>query len=323
MDISFVIPCYCAEKNIEHVIKKIYSAMMIRPEVSFEIILVNDHSKDNTWEKIKEISRKHKEVIGVNLSKNFGQHNALMAGFKVTQGHLIMTSDDDGQTPVDRVWDFVKKIEEGCDVVCAKYIERKRKGLGRKVGSYLNEYMLCHILEKPEDVALASFFMAKRFVISEICRYEQAFPYMAGLLLRTTRNIGNIELVQESRESGSSGYNLKKLLKLWINGFTSFSVKPLRAFVKLGFCIAFLGLVIGLGTIIRKIVYSSYVLVGYTSVIAIMCILGGMNLAVVGIVGEYIGRMYMCINSQPQYVIKNYVKDGSEVNELQNTEKII
>ena len=320
MDISFVIPCYCSEKNIDIVIGKIYQAMNIKEDTSFEIILVNDHSSDNTWRKILELSENHKEIVGLNFSKNFGQHNALMAGFRVAKGELIMTSDDDGQTPVERVWDFKDKIDEGYDVVCAKYTKRLRKEFSRWLGTFLNEYMLKGLLDKPDDVELASFFMARRFVIDEICRYEQAFPYMAGLLLRTTRNIGNIELVQDTRASGASGYNLRKLLELWVNGFTSFSVEPLRLFTKLGFLMTVLGGILVIVAVVQKLIYRINVLPGYTSIISLMCIIGGVNLSVVGMVGEYIGRMFMCLNHQPQYVVKNYAHRGSESSELPQEE---
>ncbi len=316
IDISIVIPCYCAEKNIDIVIDKIYQAMKLRPDIVFEIILVNDNSKDGTWYKIKELSEIHSEIVGINFSKNFGQHNALMAGFKASNGTLIMTSDDDGQTPIDKIWDFMDKINEGYDVVCAKYIARERKGISRKLGSYINERTQQKLLDKPKNIALASFFMAKRFVIEEICKYEQPFPYLAGLLLRTTQNISNIELIQEQRASGKSGYNLKKLIRLWVNGFTSFSVKPLHFFIKLGFGVSTLGGILAIYAIIKKIIYEAYVLSGYTSMVAIICLIGGMNLMVLGVVGEYIGRIYMCINNYPQYVIKSVVKGGHELNEL-------
>lgn len=312
MDISFVIPCYCSEKNIDNVINKIYRAMKQRPNKSFEIILVNDNSRDNTWKKIQELTELHKEIIGINFSYNFGQHNALMAGFRAASGELIMTSDDDGQTPVERIWDFEEKINEGYDVVCSKYVERRRKGLKRKIGTFLNEYMLQHMLGKPKDVYMAAFFMARKFVIKEMCRYEQAYPYIAGLILRSTKNIGNIEMVQENRASGSSGYNFAKLIKLWINGFTSFSIKPLRFFIKMGFAVAIIGCILGLYIIIKKIIFPTTVLLGYTSMISVMCILGGLNLSVLGMVGEYIGRIYMCSNAQPQYVIRNYARNGAE-----------
>lgn len=316
MDISFVIPCYCSEKNIEAVINRIYATMQVKPEKSFEIILVNDNSHDGTWKKIVSLSEDHKEIVGINLSNNFGQHNALMAGFKASSGGLIMTSDDDGQTPVERIWEFKKKIDEGFDVVCAKYVDRKRSGFSRKLGTFMNEYMLEKLLGKPKSVSMAAFFMAKRFVINEVCKYENAFPYMAGLILRTTKNIGNVEMVQEERMSGSSGYSLRKLLKLWVNGFTTFSIKPLRFFVKVGFVVSIIGIAIGIWAIIKKFIYADTVVVGYTSLLSGMFILGGLNLMVMGMVGEYIGRIYMCTNSQPQFVIKNYAVEGEEKDEL-------
>lgn len=316
IDISIVIPCYCAEKNINIVIDKIYQAMNSRPDTKFEIILINDNSKDGTWHKIKELAEIHQEIIGINFSKNFGQHSALMAGFKMAKGEFIMTSDDDGQTPIEKIWEFMEKINEGYDVVCAKYIARERKGVSRKLGSYINEYTQQKLLGKPKGVALASFFMAKRFVIDEICKYEQPFPYLAGLLLRTTQNISNIELVQEQRLSGKSGYSIKKLIRLWLNGFTSFSIKPLRFFIKIGFGVSALGCILAMYAIIKKMLYEAYILSGYTSMVAIICIIGGMNLMVLGAIGEYIGRIYMCINNHPQYVIKSIVKGGHELNEL-------
>lgn len=316
MDISFVIPCYCSEKNLETVINRIYDTMRVKPVKTFEIILVNDNSHDGTWNRIISLSNEHREIVGINLSNNFGQHNALMAGFKVSSGGLIMTSDDDGQTPVEMIWEFGKKIDEGFDVVCAKYVDRKRSGISRKLGTFMNEYMLEKLLGKPKNVSMAAFFMAKRFVINEVCKYENAFPYMAGLILRTTKNIGNVEMVQEERMSGSSGYSLRKLLKLWVNGFTTFSVKPLRFFVKVGFVVSIIGIAIGIWAIIKKFIYADAVVVGYTSLLSGMFILGGLNLMVMGIVGEYIGRIYMCTNSQPQFVIKNYAVEGEEKDEL-------
>lgn len=311
-----MIPCYCSESNINSVINKIYGSMNQKPEKTFEIILVNDNSLDGTWKKILELTKEHKEIKGINFSNNFGQHNALMAGFKCSSGKLVVTSDDDGQTPIEKVWEFEEKINAGFDVVCAKYVERRRKGVSRKIGTFMNEYMLRKMLGKPSNVSMTAFFMAKRFVIDEICRYEQAYPYIAGLLLRTTKNIANIEMVQEERMSGSSGYSLRKLLRLWVNGFTSFSIKPLRFFVKLGFSVSFIGFIVGASVILRKIFNPSMVVAGYTSMIAVMCILGGFNLAVVGMVGEYVGRIYMCSNSQPQFVVKNYAIGGEEKDEL-------
>ena len=224
MDISFVIPCYCSEKNLEGVISEIEAAMKKREGFEYEIILVNDNSKDNTKGLINRLSKENGRIIGINFAKNFGQPNALLAGFNQASGKYIMTSDDDGQTPVGMVWDFYDKMQEGYDVVCAKYTETTQKSAVRRFGTKVNEFMLYHMIDKPKEIGLSSFFMAKRFVVKEMVKYQNPYPYIAGLLLRTSGKIGNVHLKQRERATGKSGYNFKKLLKLWINGFTAFSM---------------------------------------------------------------------------------------------------
>ena len=226
MDISFVIPCYCSEKNLEGVISEIEAAMKKREGFEYEIILVNDNSKDNTKGLINRLSKENGRIIGINFAKNFGQPNALLAGFNQASGKYIMTSDDDGQTPVGMVWDFYDKMQEGYDVVCAKYTETTQKSAVRRFGTKVNEFMLYHMIDKPKEIGLSSFFMAKRFVVKEMVKYQNPYPYIAGLLLRTSGKIGNVHLKQRERATGKSGYNFKKLLKLctWIYQFCMRSV---------------------------------------------------------------------------------------------------
>lgn len=314
MDISFVIPCYCSEKNLESVIEEIHQAMKLRPEFQYEIILVNDCSKDNTAELIERLADNDHRIVGINFARNFGQPSALMAGFRATSGDLIMTSDDDGQTPVGRVWDFYDKIQEGYDIVCVKYSETAQKSLFRRAGTKLNEFMMYHMIQKPKDVGLASFFMAKRFVIDEISRYENPYPYIAGLLLRASNKIGNVELQQRERKTGHSGYTLKKLVNLWINGFTAFSLKPLRIATALGFTSAFVGFITLIYIFIRKMIVPS-IQAGYTSQIGVLLLMSGIILCVLGIIGEYVGRIYMCINKEPQYVIRSIIRKQENRNE--------
>ena len=152
MDISFVIPCYCSEKNLESVINEIHVAMAQREDFEYEIILVNDNSKDNTEGLIKQLAEKDQRILGINFSKNFGQPGALMAGFRAAKGNYIMTSDDDGQTPVGKVWEFYEKIQEGYDIVCARYTETAQKSMIRRFGTKVNEFMLYHMIEKPKDI---------------------------------------------------------------------------------------------------------------------------------------------------------------------------
>lgn len=171
-------------------------------------IFTIDHSTDNTWCVLKELADENQEVICIDFAKNFGQPSALLAGFAVAQGDYILTSDDDdGQCPVGEVFHFWEELQKGYDVVCAKYTARHPASGFRKIGTYINEWMARAILKKPDGLALASFFMAKKFVVEKMLEYKNAYPYIAGLLLRTTTNIGNITLVQRARTSGESGYN--------------------------------------------------------------------------------------------------------------------
>lgn len=315
MDLSFVIPCYCSEKNLQYVVDEIREAMKKRPLFQYEIILVNDNSKDNTKQLIEKMATEDSRIIGVNFAKNFGQPNALLAGFRIAQGKYVMTSDDDGQTPVGMVWDFYDKIQEGYDVVCAKYTETTQKSKVRRLGTELNEFMMYHMIDKPKNLRLSSFFMAKKFVIKEVVKYQNAYPYLAGLLLRTTSKITNLEISQRERREGNSGYTFQKLIKLWMNGFTAFSVKPLRIGIALGFGSSVIGFLVAIITLIRKLVIPT-IQVGYTSQIAIQLILGGLILGVLGIVGEYVGRIYMCINRKPQYVIESIIGREKEYEEF-------
>lgn len=249
--------------------------------------------------------------MGINFSKNFGQPSGLLAGFRMAKGKYIMTSDDDGQTPVGMVWDFYDKIQEGYDVVCAKYKETTQKSRIRRLGTELNEFMMYHMIDKPKSLRLSSFFMAKKFVVKEVIKYQNAYPYIAGLLLRTTSKIANIEISQRERREGNSGYTFQKLVKLWLNGFTAFSVKPLRIGSALGFGSSIIGFFVAIIALVRKLMIPT-IQVGYTSQIAVQLIIGGLILGVLGIIGEYIGRIYMCINKKPQYVIESIVGKEEE-----------
>lgn len=307
MDISFVIPCYCSEKNLESVIDEIRTAMRHRENFEYEIILVNDNSKDNTAGLIKKLAQEDEHIHGINFSKNFGQPSALMAGFRAAKGDYIMTSDDDGQTPVEMVWDFYDKMQEGYDIVCARYTERTQSAF-RRFGTMINELMLYYMIHKPKDVGVASFFMAKRFVIEEMTRYKGPYPYIAGLLLRSSARIANLEMKQRDRRSGSSGYNFKKLITLWVNGFTAFSVLPLRIGFILGGASALFGSFSIVFSLFRKI-FAPEKESGNGIGTGLMLFMSGCILAVLGVVGEYVGRIYMCVNEQPQYVIKNTTED--------------
>lgn len=314
MLISFVIPCYRSAKTIGTVVDTIQETVKSREGFDAEIILVNDCSPDNTFEVISELTKKYNNVVGIDLARNSGQQCAIMAGLRYSKGELVAVSDDDGQTPIETVFTFYDKMQEGnYDVVCARYGERGKRSLFRRLGSWANDAMVKFCLDKPDEINTSVYFLAKRFVVDEMIKYNNAYPYMAGLLLRTTLNIGNVDLVQKDRLSGTSGYNLKKLLHLWVNGLTTFSIKPLRSAVFFGGGMALIGFIIILIIVIKKLVGVDIAL-GWTSIMATTILVGGIILIVLGIIGEYIGRIYLCLNHTPQYVVRTII-DNTEGND--------
>lgn len=304
--ISFVIPCYHSEHMLGSVVDEIVSTVKELAKYEYEIILVNDCSPDGTFEVIRSLAGKNSHIIGVNLARNFGQHAALMAGFHQATGDIIVCLDDDGQTPAREVGKLLDKIERGYDVVYASY-ESKQHSWFRNWGSWVNSKMTEIMLEKPENLMITSYFAARRFVIDEMMRYENCYPYVMGLVLRTTKNICNVPVKHRQRQEGSSGYTLSKLLSLWLNGFTSFSVKPLRMATYFGVFSSLCGLLYLIYIIVLYFSVHSAPL-GWSSTTAIILLMGGVILVVLGLIGEYVGRIFMCTNMAPQFVVREVVK---------------
>ena len=310
--ISFVIPCYRSQATLPSVIREIQETMEGLSQYTYEVVLVNDCSPDNTFDSIRELCRENKNITGINLAKNFGQHSALMAGFHQVKGDIIVCLDDDGQTPADEVGKLLEGIEKGADVVYAKYAHKHHSGF-RNWGSHVNELMTRVMLGKPKDLFVSSYFAARRFVVDEMIKYEYPYPYVIGLVLRTTKNIVNVEVNHRDRMEGTSVYTLGKLLGLWFNGFTAFSVKPLRIATVTGAGCAFLGFAYGIYTIIKKIFINPPGLVtGFSALMSVLVFMGGMLMLMLGLVGEYMGRMYISMNRSPQYVVREIVNCETE-----------
>ncbi len=305
--VSFVIPCYRSGETLPGVIGEIKEKMEHMAGYTYEVILVNDCSPDQTFETIRKLCRENRNITGINLAKNFGQHSALMAGFRYAKGDVIVCLDDDGQTPADEADKLIRAVEDGADVAYAKYSHKHHSGF-RNWGSHINELMTRVMLGKPKELYVSSYFAAKRFVIDEVVQYEYAYPYVIGLVLRTTKNIVNVEVNHRDRWAGESGYTIGKLLSLWFNGFTAFSVKPLRIATVSGAVCAGVGFLYGIYTIIKKIFINPPGLVtGFSALMSVLVFMGGMLMLMMGIVGEYIGRMYISMNKSPQYVIREVV----------------
>ncbi len=305
--ISFVIPCYRSALTLPGVVEEIKNTMSTITDYDYEIVLVNDCSPDETFTTIKTLCSENSKIKGINLARNFGQHAALMAGFRCAKGEIAVCLDDDGQTPADEVEKLIIKLEEGYDAVYAKY-DHKHHSWFRNFGSKINDLMARIMLGKPKELYVSSYFAIKRFVLEEVIRYENAYPYVIGLVLRTTKSIANVNVTHRDREIGTSGYTLGKLIGLWVNGFTSFSVKPLRIATMIGAICAFLGFAYGIYTIIKKFI-SPAVPLGFSSMMSALMFIGGMLMLMLGLIGEYIGRIYVCMNNSPQYVVRETVNE--------------
>ncbi len=303
--VSFVIPCYRSEKTLESVVNEIRETMQGLERYAYNIVLVNDCSPDNTLEVITKLCEQYDNIVGIDFAKNFGQHSALMAGLRKSDGDIVVCLDDDGQTPADEVGKLLAGIEDGSDVVYAQY-ETKKHSMFRNFGSWMNDLMTRVMLGKPKDLHVTSYFAVKRFVVESMLEYQNSYPYVIGLVLRATKNITNVPVNHRSREVGASGYTMKKLLSLWFNGFTSFSILPLRVATVVGACCAGAGFLYGFYTIIKKLINPA-VPMGFSSLMAILVFIGGMLMIMLGLIGEYVGRIYISINNSPQYVIRDEI----------------
>ena len=310
--ISYVIPCYRSEKTVEAVVNEIDETMKGMAQLQYEIILVNDGSPDNTWETLKSLAEKRTDdrLLGINLAKNFGQHAALMAGLNASRGDYVICLDDDGQTPANEAGKLIKALDEGADAAYARY-SHKKHNLFRNFGTAMNEWMAEVMLGKPKDLYVSSYFAVKRFIVNEMIKYESSYPYVIGLVLRSTKRVVNVDVTHRAREVGQSGYTLAKLFALWINGFTAFSIKPLRIATVSGTVFAILGFLYGIYTIIKKLVYPVAPM-GYAALMSAVIFMGGMIMLMLGMIGEYLGRLYISQNKNPQFVIRETTRDGKE-----------
>lgn len=312
---SFVIPCYNSAHTIGKVVDEIKEKMQELNETSYEIILVDDYSPDRTTKDVIFELANQENIRAIALAKNAGQENALMAGYRASSGDYVVSLDDDGQHPVNQLDRLINKLNEGYDVVIAHYANKKHSSF-RNLGSKLNDKMEIDLLGKPKDLYIGSFFIAKRFVINKIIEYPNPYTYIRGLLLTATSNIANVEVDHRERLEGNSQYTLKKLIHLWSNGFTSFSVKPLRFATLVGSLVALFGFLFAIYVVINKLIHPE-IQAGWSSLMAMMTFLIGITLCTLGMIGEYIGRIFISLNKSPQYVISE-TKNMNRENKTQS-----
>ena len=300
--VSIIIPVYNSSETISLLVGKIQEEIKIYKEL--EIVLVNDGSSlDNSSEVCEGIACTNPTVKFINLSRNFGEHNAVLAGLNFCTGDCAVIMDDDFQNSPKDVYKLVDEIVNGNDVVFSKYAEKKHHFL-RNLGSKVNNLFASILLNKPRDLYLSSFKAINRFVIDELVKYKGPYPYIDGLILRTTQRFASVTVEHASRANGKSGYTISKLISLWLNMFTNFSIIPLRLSVALGFIFSAIGIVLAFVFFIEKI-RNPDLPMGWTSLMISIFLLASLQLFAIGMVGEYLGRMFLSTGGKPQFVVRS------------------
>jgi polyisoprenyl-phosphate glycosyltransferase len=309
MDLSIVIPVYNSQDCLAELVKRITTVLGPAGR-SFEIILVNDGSTDKSWEVIRTCAAAQHVVRGVSLRRNFGQDGALMAGLNQMQGRYAVIMDDDLQHDPRYILFLLAEIEKGFDVVYAKY-SQKRQAWWKNAGSSFNDKAATFLLKKPAHVYLSPYKIIAAPVVKEICKYQGAYPYVDGLLFRVTSHFSQILIEHQKRFSGKSHFTLIKSILVWSNLVTNFSVLPLRFATIVGLCTAAGGIFMAFIMVIQRLINPDWP-EGQASIIVSVLTLGGIQLFAIGVLGEYIGRTYLNINRQPQFVIAEKTDNATE-----------
>ena len=306
---SVIIPCYKSNQTIRKVVELTMEQFRVMDRGDVEFVLVDDCSPDGgaTVRALRGLVDDYSNVRVVELAKNAGQHNAVMAGLNFARGDIMIAMDDDMQTHPSQLPKILGALDEGYDIVYGYYPSKKHSKF-RNFGSYVNYMTVRILLKKPKELKTSSFWAIRRFVRDYAIQYTNAFTHLQGVFLRITRNIGSVPVEHFEREVGKSNYTLKKLLQLWSN-IMGFSIVPLHMATVLGYFFSGLGLIGALAVIIRKIVRPVTAL-GWPSMMAAICFFSGLILLFLGLTGEYVGRIFLGQSNNPQFVVRQIDENG-------------
>jgi len=304
--LSIVIPVYNGASTIGRIVDEL---VKLPVEGGHEIILVNDGSPDDSAAVCESLLSNYSiPITFVNLARNFGEHNAVMAGLQQTRGEYVITMDDDMQNPsseVLKLFDYART--SGKDVVYT-FFQNKEHDSFRNFGSWLTNRAADVLLDKPKGLYLSSFRCMNAFTVEQICKYSGPFSYVDGLILQVTQKIDTIEVLHLPRTVGKSNYTFRKLVHLWLNMFVNFSIMPLHISTVGGMILSIIGL---LGAIEQTIEYFFWHKPqGWGTIICVILIFSGVQLLILGLIGEYIGRMHLTGNQKPQYIIRDVQKNS-------------
>ncbi|MDI1249154.1 MAG: glycosyltransferase family 2 protein [Lacunisphaera sp.] len=307
--LSFVIPLYYSAETITPLVKEIEGLAI---EGGHELVLVNDGSRDATAGICRELLRDARiPITFVNHARNFGEHNAVLTGYRHARGAYVVNLDDDGQNPpaeAVRLWAHAKA--EGLDAVYGHYAHKEHSAF-RNLGSWFTNRLTDWVLDKPKGFYLSSFRCVSAFVAREVAAHEGPYPYIDGLILQVTQNIGALEVHHAGRAAGRSGYTLRRLLRLWLSTFVNFSVMPLRLATLLGLVMSAVGLA-GLALVFFLWATDRGPDYGWGSLMGAFLVFSGAQLVMLGLIGEYVGRMFLTINGRPQSVVRSVERAGAD-----------
>ena len=321
MKYSIIIPCYNSSHTIRQVVEETTREMDRLGRTPFEFVLVDDFSPDNgaTVAELISLSTDYDNVTVVELARNAGQHNAIMAGLHYAEGDFIILMDDDMQTHPSQLTVLLAKFDEGYDVIYGYYPDKKHSAF-RNFGSWVNYTTVRLLIGKPKDLRTSSYCLMRKYVRDSIIRYPAQYSHMQGLVLRTVApaKIASVPIQHFERAYGSSNYSFKKLISLWSN-IAGFSIVPLRISRRCGELLSLIGILGMVWLIVRKLLHSTQIL-GWTSTMMAIIFFSGVIIMTLGVVGEYVGRMFLTIGNYPQFVVRDVYHDGTKQSGQNTTE---
>lgn len=306
-EISVVVPVYKSHECVAELVRQVSDALK---NFDWELVMVNDCSPDTSWQEILKASEKESRVLGINLRKNGGQDLAILAGLNSASGKWVVIMDDDLQHSPYDIPKLYNEAQKGFDVVYADFKQKKQK-LWKNLGSALNGKVSELALGKPKGIYLSPFKIINGDVVKEMCKLNNLFPYIDGLIFQITKNITQVNIEHHKREYGKSNFTLIKSIQVFLRMMFGFSIFPLNLAVYTGFISAILGLVLAVYYFV-KFMLGLETLTGWTSLIVVILILGGLILLALGIIGRYLGQMYLTINKSPKYIIKETTSNNEE-----------
>ena len=313
MKYSIVIPCYNSAHTIRQVVEETAAEMTKLGRTPFEFVLTDDYSPDGgaTLAELRRLADDYDYVTVVQLAKNAGQHNATMAGLNYAQGDVIISMDDDGQTHCSQLHKLFATFDEGYDVVFGYYEDKKHSGF-RNFGSWVNYQTVRIMIGKPKEMKTSSFWVIRKYVRDYIIQYKSQFTHLQGLFLRTvsTEKIASVPVEHFERAYGTSGYTLKKLIGLWSN-IMGFSTVPLKYAQRIGLLFSVIGIIGAIVVFIKKLVHPAMVM-GWASMMVGLFFFSGLILFFLGIIGEYIGKLFLNVSNSPQFVVKDVYNKGKK-----------